>query len=51
MSGGAGEVVIAVVRLLANASVKKIFAMRDGDADCVVVGSNEQSIGRQVSSQ
>jgi len=24
---------------------KKIFAMRHGDADCVLVGSNEQSIG------
>jgi hypothetical protein len=44
MSGRAGEVVMAAVGLVANASAGNI---RDehGDADCVLVGPNEQSIG------
>ena len=44
MSGGAGEVVMATVGLIANFSAGNI---RDehGDADCVLVGLNEQSIG------
>ena len=44
MSGGAGEVVMAAVGLIANFSAGNI---RDehGDADCVLVGLNEQSIG------
>ena len=44
MSGGAGEVVMAAVGLIANFSAGNI---RDehGDADCVLVGLTEQSIG------
>src|SRR5215813_14077800 len=44
MSGGAGEVVMAAVGLIANFSAGNI---RDehGDADCVLVGLNERSIG------
>ena len=44
MSGSAGEVLTAAVGLIANFSAGNI---RDehGDADCVLVGLNEQSIG------
>jgi hypothetical protein len=44
MSGRAGEVMMAAVGLIANSSAGNI---RDGhgDADCVLVDLNEQSIG------
>jgi len=44
MSGGAGEVVMAAVGLIANFSAGNIHD-EHGDADRVLVGLNEQSIG------